>query len=156
MNMSFSEKSAWISFFSILGVFGYYFFQVAGLSDLPLEEGKDIALTLLFRALIFIVILESVLNGLLAAGNRKGAELGGDERDQLIELKANKRGYVVLSTVVMIVIGRLLLLEYNPQFTDAGSSLDIPMLTAHMLMFGFFIAELVRFGWQILAYRSEE
>lgn len=153
MDMSFSEKSAWISFTSTLAIFGYYFYQLTGLSGLEGEEASQAAMVLLTSAIVLTIIVESVFHGMLAATNHKAAEQGADERDKLIELKASKYAYAVLSTGIILVIGRMIILEFNPSFTDHGSSLQVPMLTAHMLMFSFILAELVRFGGQILYYR---
>ena len=156
MDMSFSEKSAWISFFSTLLIFGYYFFKLFGLSGADGEEASQAAVRLLTQAVVLTIIVESVFHGMLAATNRKAAELGADERDKLIELKASKLGYAILSTGVIIVIVRLIILEFNPDFADHKSSLHIPLLTAHILMFSFILSELVRFGGQIVYYRREE
>ena len=156
MDMSFSEKSAWISFTSTLLIFGYYFFNVLGLSGTDGEAANHAAVMLLAQAIVLTIIVESVFHGMLAATNHKAAELGADERDKTYELKASKIGYAILSTGVIIVIGRMIILELNPDFADHNSSLQIPMLTAHMLMFSFILSELARFGMQILYYRKED
>lgn len=156
MDMSFSEKGAWISFFSTLAIFGYYFLKIIGLGELEGESASQAAITLLISAIVLTIIVESVFHGMLAATNRKAAELGADERDKLIELKASKFGYGVLSVGVIMVIGRMIILEFNPDYADENSSLQIPLLTAHVLMFSFILAELVRFGGQIVLYRKGE
>lgn len=155
MDMSFSEKSAWISFTSTLMIFGYYFFEVSGLSGADGESATKAALILLTKAIVLTIIVESIFHGMLAATNRKAAEFGADERDTLFELKASKWGYGVLCTGVIIVIGRMIILELNPGFLDHKSSLHIPLLTAHMLMLSFILSELVRFGMQIIYYRRD-
>ena len=156
MDMSFSEKSAWISFTSTLLIFGYYFIRLLGLSGSYGEEASQAAVVLLGQAIVLTIIVESVFHGMLAATNRKAAELGADERDKNYELRASKIGYAILSTGVIIVVGRMIILEFNPDFVDQNSSLQIPLLTAHMLMFSFILSELARFGMQILYYRRED
>lgn len=153
MDMSFSEKSAWISFVSTIGIFGYYFIKVIALGGLPAEEASEAALSLLFQAIVLSVIVESVFHTMLAATNRRAAEMGADERDRVIQWKANQLGYSILVTGVMIVIGRLIIVEVEPSFADENSSLNVPMLTAHILMFSFILSEVARFGSQIFYYR---
>lgn len=156
MDMSFSEKSAWISFTSTLLIFGYYFIRVLGLSGYDGEDASQAAVMLLMQAVVLTIIVESVFHGMLAATNRRAAELGADERDKSYELKASQIGYAILSAGVIIVIGRMIILELNPDFSEHKSSLQIPLLTAHMLMFSFILSELARFGMQILYYRRED
>ncbi len=153
MDMSFTEKSAWISFVSTLCIFGYYFIQVIGLSGLPAKEASEAAIRLLAYTIVLSVIVETVFHAMLAATNRKAAEMGADERDSVIQWKANQVGYTILVVGVMIVIGRLLIVELNPSFADQNSSINIPMLTAHILMFSFVLSEVARFGSQIFYYR---
>ncbi|MCC2616871.1 hypothetical protein LJ739_11515 [Aestuariibacter halophilus] len=155
MDISYKEKSAWISLVSTVLIFGYYLISLTGLSDLPPEEGKTQALWLLGQTLLLTVIVEAVFHAMLAASNRRDAELDGDERDQWIALKANQAGYRVLVTVIWVVLGRMVILEFNPQFADENSSIYVPMLTVHLLMFGFIFSEVVRFGSQIWQYRRE-
>lgn len=153
MNMSFSEKSAWISFVSTIAIFGYYFFKLSELSGIDLALAKPLALALLFKAIVLIAIVEAVFHAMLAQTNIKAAKLGADERDKLIELKASKYGYTILSLGVFFTLGRLLLVEQFPQLSEHNSSLAIPFFTAHILMFAFILSEIVRFGSQIVLYR---
>lgn len=154
MEMSFKEKSAWISFFSTLLIFGYYFVEVIALRDASPAFAKEAAVALLGKAVILTIIVESIFHGMLAATNRKAAQLGADERDRWIELRANNWGYTVLVVGVFITFGRIITLEFNPDFTSSLSN-AVPLLTAHILMFSFILSELVRFGGQIILYRSE-
>lgn len=96
MNMSFREKSIWISLISTVLIFGDYFLNVISLGGLPAEDAKAAALELSLRALILIIIVEVLFQGMLAINNRKEAGLGADERDKLFEFKGNKFGYTVL------------------------------------------------------------
>lgn len=152
MDMSFKEKSAWISLFSTVLIFGYYFYHVVGLGSLPSSEVKGVIASLALKTLILIIIVESVFHSMLAITNRKAAEMGADERDKNIELRANNYGYTVLVIGVIFCLGRMIILEFNPEFTE-HSSLQIPMLTAHILLFSLILSEVVRFAGQVIFYR---
>lgn len=153
MDMSFKEKSAWISLVSTLGIFGYYFYNIALLYGAPIDMAKEAAKELLIQAIILSVVVEAVFHSLLAATNHKAADLGADERDKNYEYRANNIGYTILVIGVMITLGRIITLEYNPEFADHYSSMQIPLLTAHILMFSFILSEIVRFAGQIFYYR---
>jgi hypothetical protein len=154
MNMSFREKSIWISLISTILIFGDYFLNVISLSGLPAEVAKTTALGLSLKALFLIIIVEIIFQGMLAMSNRKAAELGADERDKLFEYKGNNFGYTVLVIGVFISLGRIVFLEMNPEFIEQSQVLEVPLLTAHILLFSFIFSEVVRFSAQLYYYRS--
>ncbi|MBU3004779.1 hypothetical protein KO534_15615 [Paraglaciecola arctica] len=86
--------------------------------------------------------------------NRKEADLGADERDKLFEYKANSLGYVILVIGVFVTLGRVVFLELNPEFFEQSNTFNIPLLTAHILLFSFIFSEVVRFSAQLYYYRS--
>jgi heme/copper-type cytochrome/quinol oxidase subunit 3 len=159
MEMSFKEKSAWISLISTLCIFGYYFYNIAMLQGEPLEQAKDAALALLSKAIILSIIVEVVFHSMLAATNHKAAKLGADERDKLFEYKANNIGYTILVigviTTLMFIIGGEYVGEWgnSEELADMLKSRQIPLHTAHILMFFFILSEIVRFAGQIFYYR---
>jgi hypothetical protein len=153
MNMSFREKSIWISLIATLLIFGDYFLNLISLGGLPADAAKTAALGLSLRALFLIIIVEIIFQGMLAVTNRKAAELGADERDKLFEYKGNNFGYTVLVIGVFITLGRIVFLEINPEFIEQSNGLTIPLLTAHILLFSFILSEVVRFSAQLYYYR---
>jgi uncharacterized membrane protein len=58
MNMSFREKSIWISLVSTLLIFGDYFLNVIALGNLSEEVAKTTALELSVRALFSSLLLK--------------------------------------------------------------------------------------------------
>lgn len=154
MNMSFREKSIWISLVSTVLIFGDYFLNVLSLGGLPAEVAKSAALGLSLRAIFLIIIVEIIFQGMLAISNRKAAELGADERDKLFEYKGNNFGYTILVIGVFISLGRIVLLEMNPEYIAQTNMQNIPLLTAHILLFSFILSEVVRFSAQLYYYRS--
>lgn len=153
MEMSFKEKSTWISLLCTICIFAYYFYNLGALVGIPEVQAKAAATSLATRAIIYIVIAETLFQALLSASNHRDAELGNDERDQIFSYKSNRVAYSILVTGVFITLGRLVLVEYNPNFADHNSSLQIPMLTAHILLFSFILSEVARFATQLFYYR---
>jgi len=153
MNMSFREKSIWISLISTLLIFGNYFLNVISLGGLPEEAAKAAALGLSLRAIFLIVIVEIIFQGMLAVSNRKAAELGADERDKLFAYKGNNFGYTVLAIGVFISLGGSVLLEINPEFIAQSNLLKVPLLTAHILLLSLIFSEVVRFSAQLYYHR---
>jgi uncharacterized membrane protein len=154
MDLSFKEKSIWISLISTLLIFGDYFLNLIYLAGLPEAAAKSAVLGLSLRAVFLIIIVEIVFQGLLAMSNRKAAEFGIDERDKLYEYKGNSFGYTVLVIGVFMTLGGTVLLEINPEFTQQTNAFRIPFLTAHILLFSFIFSEVVRFSAQLYYYRS--
>jgi hypothetical protein len=154
MSMSFREKSIWISLISTLLIFGDYFFNIIALGNLPEQVAKTAALELSIRAFVLIIIVEIIFQTMLAVSNRKAAKLGADERDKLFEYKGNNFGYTVLVIGVLMTLGRMVSLEISPEFIEQFKVLNIPFLTAHILLFSFIFSEVVRFSAQLYYYRS--
>jgi hypothetical protein len=154
MDMSFKEKSIWLSLVTTVLIFSYYFIKIFALLDEPEALAKNAALGLLLKITISIIIVEAVLQSILAASNRNVADLGADERDTLFAYKANNLGYGALVIGVIFTIGQMLILQFNPKWTDHNVMLSIPLLTIHILLFSFIVSEVVRFSAQLYYYRS--
>lgn len=154
MNMSFSEKSAWISLVIMIYIWGDYLFELIGMhgSGLDMESKKSSALVLLNTAIIAVIIAEAVFHTVLAMAYPNKADQQGDERDQQIEMAATKPAYAILFTGVIIAIGHLLIVEQFPEM--AKSSIEIPFIGVHILMFSALLAEIARFVIMIKRYRS--
>ena len=136
MEMSFREKSAWISLILILAVFGPYFWLVgrsfAGANHV--HGGTQFALILLF------VVLEIVLHVAIAFQSPRDARAPKDEREDLIDLKATRTAFYVLFAGALISI-----------FT-----LHFPINTwtlSQFVLFSIVVAELVKFASQIVFFR---
>lgn len=153
MDMSFKEKSAWISLISTVGIFGYYFYNILMLVGEPSEFAKEAAKDYLIQAVFLSIIVETVFHIVLAATTRKTTEIDGDERDKSYEYKANSLGYSVLVVGVVMTLGGIITLEYNPTWATHNRVLQIPLQIAHILMFSFILSEIVRFAGQIFYYR---
>lgn len=158
MNMTFKEKSTWLSLLVTLVIFGNYANSVFTMdpSMLNPEEMIDLAMDNLSSAVLYLIIIEIIFQSLIAAASRSKMEIEGDERDRTISLTANNSGYLVLSIGVVITIGQLIL----PHVFGIGAIVEertsiIPLFEMHMLLFSLILSEIARFAHQIYLYRKD-
>ena len=158
MNMTFKEKSTWLSLLVTFVIFGNYAISVFTMdpSVLNAEEMIDLAMDNLSSAVLYLIIIEIIFQSLIAAASRNKMEMQGDERDRTISLTANNSGYWVLSTGVVITIGQLILPHVFGigEFVEERTSI-IPLFEMHMLLFSLILSEIVRFAHQIYLYRKD-
>lgn len=154
MNMTFSEKSAWISLVILLYIWGDFTFDLFALhsSNEAMALKREFALRALGTAVIAVIIAEAVFHSILAMAHPSSTEQAGDERDKHILLIATKPAYAVLFSGVMFATGHLLISEHWPEMVE-NSSLQIPFIAIHILVFSALIAEMVRFVVMIKEYR---
>lgn len=138
--MSFREKSAWISFVTILAVFIPFFWnsyrQYQGA-----VSGRD-AVSTAFTLLAAFVVLEILLHVALAIRAPKEARSPRDERERLIDLRATRVGFYVLLVGALASVGMV-------HLTSRAWVIQQVVLLAIVL------AELVRFGGQIVLFRRD-
>ncbi len=137
MNLSYREKSLYASLVAELLVYCPYFFlhhqnsvnKVAGM-------------------LIGIIVLQIILQSLIAALTRNRIT---DERDQLIELRGYRAGYLTIVSLMVMGLGMLWL-----HTTLGNFSIDGRIWALHFLsvFFGMLvIADIAKTAAQIVAYR---
>ena len=136
MEMSFREKSAWISLVLILAVFGPYFWFVGRslAGQTHVHGGTQFALILLF------IVLEIVVHIAVAARSPQDANAPMDERENLIDLKATRTAFYVL-------FGGALLSIFTLHFP-----VNVWTLSQFVLL-SIVVAELVKFASQIVLFR---
>jgi predicted RND superfamily exporter protein len=137
--MSFREKSAWIALVTYGLVFGAYFFLLSQAWDDSYGQGLSIGL--LVAAVVGLVVIAAALTILAALLNPKEANAPADERETLIDLKAERIASYTLSVGVVLLIGALLL-GWNGY------------LVANLLLASMVISELVKAGAQIAYFRT--
>lgn len=136
--MSFREKSAWISFVLILVFFGAYFTRVAGVVFAGHSARGLIAL---FVASVGgLVGLEVLLHIALTVQSPREARTPKDERERLIELRATRIAFPVLLVGALAALGTLHLPASKWEMGQA-------------VLFAIVLAELVKFGAQVVYYR---
>lgn len=137
--MSFREKSAWISLFANLAIYGFYFAKVG--SALMRGELDRLSVFGLFMAcLIAFVVVIVVLTVITAVLAPKEASAPADEREKRISLRGMSLGYFVMAGGVVMAMGAAC-------FGSNG------MVIANALFFTLVLAEVARDGTQIFYYR---
>lgn len=136
--MSFREKSAWISFVTILVVFGAYFWTIR--SVLRGDIGYEAAFPVEVGLIVAFVLIEIALHIALAMQSPSEARAPRDEREQLIEMRATRVAFQVLVVGALAGVG---LMHMTRSVWAMGQ---------HMLL-AVVVAQLVRFGGQILYFR---
>ena len=134
MEMSFREKSAWISLVLILLVFGPYFWLVGR----SFTGGEHVLAGSQFGLIVVFIVLEIVVN--IAIQSPRDAQAPIDEREDLIDLRATRVAFYVL-------FGGALMSIFTMHFR-----LTVWMLS-QCVLFTIVIAELVKFSSQIVFYR---
>lgn len=147
MDLSFQEKSVWVSLIAIVVVFGYHFSEVFGTTEV-ITSGDFVVR--LIGVIIMLVVIEIALHILIAVSEIQDAADGGamDERDRLIATRASRNAYFVLFIGVLIMIGTIVAgdLKNDPGIT--------PVMSANLLLLAIVVAELVNFGSRLFYYRS--
>lgn len=137
--MSFREKSAWIALVAHGLVFGGYFYTLWQGWDARYASGLSIGL--MIGAVVMLVIITAVLSIAAALFNPKAASAPADERERLVDLKAERIASYTLSVGVVCLIGALLM-NWNG------------ILVANLLLAAMVISELVKAAAQILYFRA--
>lgn len=134
MNLSFQEKSLWLMFVSLIGVFGWYFLMVLPSHAVDILPNQVVLFVL---AVMLLVILQIVGHIVITVADRRTET---DERDRLIALKGTRYGSCVLATGALFSLCAALLTEGNFTF-------------AHVLLGFWVLAQLVEVGAQLYLHR---
>jgi len=137
--MSFREKSAWISLLAYLGIYGFYFMNVAAALTRGDTEGTQF-LGLFGQSVVLFVIVIIVGTVIAAVTAPKDAQAPEDEREKLITLKANSASGYVLATGVVLTIG---VIFYGVK----------DFLVINLLFFALVLSEVFKIVTQIVLYR---
>jgi hypothetical protein len=139
-DLSFREKSAWISFLSILGVFIPFFWT----SYQRLNGAVDgrTAVSTAFGLLVLFVVLEIVLHVALALWSPREARTPKDERERLIELRATFIAFHVLVVGALAGVATL-------HLTRSA------WIIQQVVLLAIVVAELVKFGAEIVLFRRD-
>lgn len=136
MNASFEEKSVWIQLVSMLVILGTYFvvagrMLINGVTILPLYAP-------VFVVSVVLMVVVLVAGHIVAA--LTGRPDGRDERDRLIEWRAESNASWIVVVGVLAAIAGLVV-----------SVADV--WVAHALLFFLFVSEVVKYVLQLVYYR---
>lgn len=134
MDLTFEEKSLWVLFLGLLGVYGYYFSMVLPTDAVNVMPQHKV---LFAMAVAYLVASQVVGHILIAIVDPRDDT---DERDRLIELKGTRVGSWVLAAGVFITLVVAVQTEGNFLFT-------------HVLLGSWVLSQLVEIGSQLYLYR---
>lgn len=136
MDMSFQEKSLWLMFVSLVGVFGYYFLTILPTDAVNVMPHQVV----LFVLMVVVLVIMQIAGNIVIAIVDRHPDAETDERDNLIELKGTRNGAYVLATGVFFALCAALVTRGNFLFT-------------HILLGFWVVAQLVEIGSQLFLYR---
>ncbi len=136
--MAFRERTAWITLVTTVLVYSGYF-AVAAHRLGPQAPALGLVGPLA-ASILAIVVLQVALTAVTAMASPKDAVAPIDERERLIQLHATRAGFFTLQVGAFFAITTL--------FWGADAK-----LIANGVFLAIVVAEVVRSGWQVAAYR---
>ncbi|UWZ82247.1 DUF2178 domain-containing protein [Occallatibacter riparius] len=136
-SLSYREKSLYASLVAELLVYGSYFFlhhqnsinKVAGM-------------------IVAVILLQVFVQLLITLFTRNRVT---DERDQLIELRGYRAGYLTFATLMVVGLGMIWFHATRTDFNFEGSRVGLHFLSAFFSM--LVIADITKTATQIVSYR---
>ena len=160
MNLSYREKSLWVSLLAIVVVALYFGNSVW--AHLTAGDAADTgAVTaVLLKTVVAVIVIEVILHILLAMDSQEGVDEPEDERERQLRYKANEIGYWLLSIgvigcVVQQLIHQQLLSMGEVPESDAYVLLSMGSIELKLVVV-FWISEIVRFASHIYYYRKDD
>jgi hypothetical protein len=129
------ERRLWLSFVSTVVIFGYYLVRA-----LTIGEGHPGELLGLFISVVVLQVAVAIVGEVVMVLRGRELPQRRDERDRKIALRAARNAYYVLIGGVWCALAAALL--------PVGA-----FWYGHVLLVGFVVAELARFGSQLVYYR---
>ena len=139
-NMSYREKSTWISFLLLLAISIPFFSQV-----LRIESGhssSEGSFHLFLALVILFIVGEIVLHAIIVMQSPRDARAPKDERERLIDLKAMRAAFFVLMTGALLVVAVVHFPVDRFQILQA-------------LLLAVVVAELTMLGARLVYYRRD-
>ncbi len=144
MDLSFKEKSTWGLLLGILAV-SYYYFPAAihAVDGVPTSLGL-VGLSVI--AVVALVAVQIVYHIIIAVSSPKNVD--EDERDRLIELKAERLGGFALGFLLFWIVGRIIV-------TTVAAEAHGPdvLMVAVWLLGAITVSEVVKLSAVIAYYR---
>jgi len=143
MDLSFQEKSAWGLLAGILVVSAGYFpnaIRIVETTDNPVALiGISVA------GIVALIIIEAVYHAIIAAAG--GDET--DERDALIDLKAERNGGFVLGIALFMLVGHIIVASVIPERAEPSV-----LLVGVYIIAALTLSEVAKLISQIWYYRA--
>ena len=143
MDLSFQEKSAWGLLAGILLVSAFYFPNALRIVEYAENPVALIAISIV--GVIALVIIEAIYHAIIAVAG--GDET--DERDTLIDLKAERNGGFVLGISLFIVVGHIIAQSVIPERPNLSV-----LTVAVYIIAALTVSEVAKLASQIWYYRA--
>lgn len=141
--MSFEEKSAWGSLLALTLVSGWYFPKAIAVVNVSPSSVPLISITVIW--IIAMIVILAIYHGVLAMWG-----YDTDERDRLIDLKAERIASHVLGVSLLFVVGLVMFNLLQPDAADVP-----PLAMAVWVLLAMAFSEAVKYIAQIAYYRIE-
>jgi hypothetical protein len=143
MDLSFQEKSAWGLLAGILAVSAFYFPAALGIVQYANNPVALIAISVV--GVVALVVIEVIYHIIIVIpdGDRS------DERDALIDLKAERNGGFALGFSLFFLVGHIIV--QNAVLGGTGPS---PLLVAVYIIAALTLSEVAKLASQIWYYRT--
>lgn len=145
MDFSFKEKSAWGLLLGIAAV-SFFYFPAAfrAVDGEPIGSGL---IGLSIAGVVALVLIQIIYHGIIAVGSRH--ELEEDERDRLIDLKAERLGGFALGFGLVWIVARIIATTGIPKLAEPSV-----LLVAVWLLAALTASEVVKLTAVIFHYRA--
>ena len=143
MDLSFQEKSAWGLLAGILIVSAFYFPAALNIVEYAGNPAALIAISVV--GVVALVVIEVIYHIIIVIPG--GDE--SDERDQLIDLKAERNGGLVLGLTLFLLVGHII--TQNVLAAGSGPS---ALLIAVYIIAAITASEVAKLASQIWFYRA--
>ena len=144
MNMTFKEKSAWGSL-AALALISYWFFPAAfNAADPASDPARLVRISI--GCIVALIIIEAIYQSIIATADG-GAS---DERDALINLKAERIAGYVLGIALFTLVGRIIAVEAF-EVAETMTALTI----AVWILLTLTVSEFAKLASQIWYYRTD-
>ena len=144
MDMTFKEKSTWGLLLGIVAVSIFYFPRALQAVDIANSSGPLIGLSI--AGVIALILFQIIYHSVIAA--TAGGDVAEDERDQLIDLKAERLAGFALGFILFWIIGRIVVTTAAPEFPEPSV-----LLVAVWLLAALTASEVIKLLAVIAHYR---
>ncbi|NGP87959.1 hypothetical protein [Fodinibius halophilus] len=148
--MSKKEIYAWSSLASSIVLLGLYLTAVFGWPT-SLEEHAGYITGLFWKVLAIAVVVELLIEVLKEFNS---TEVFEDERDEKIQAKGYKNAYYFLMGSIIVLAFNMFLNNLGQEVFEDQLVLTVPVLSLHLLIIIFFMADITKAGTQIYYYRK--
>lgn len=158
MELSYREKSLWVSLLAMVIVGSYFSASVVHFLTVFGADQSDLP-RLLFKIVVAVIVIEVVLNVLLAMESQEGANEPEDEREKLFRYKSNEVGYWILSIGIVgcivqeFITQQLLAMGGDFSEQDRYAALMTSSIALKLVVV-FWISEFARFAVNVYYYRK--